>query len=61
MIMIKYSLLPTLANFVGSVLSHSLNSGYMAPLRSAQISLWGTSDTLVTLSEIARLPKISEV
>jgi len=27
----------TLANFVGSVLSHSLNSGHTATLRSAQM------------------------
>jgi hypothetical protein len=36
-----YSSPPTLANFVGSVLSHSLNSGHTATLRSAQIVSFG--------------------
>jgi hypothetical protein len=41
----------TLAHFVGSVLSHSLNMVFVASLH-AQIRLWRTSQTPITLSEM---------
>ena len=42
----------TLAKFVGSVLSHSLNKAYLAQRCPAQIPLRGTSDPLGTLYDI---------
>ena len=53
---------PTLANCVGSVLSHSLNSGHTVTLRSAQIAPFGRNFVCPhTLYEMALFGIIKEV